>query len=142
MVSVAWASSSWEIEQLTFNLVPFEMRRWQTENPRDRTVLFRVSVLVFNPIICAAAASFGIFFLSLYLSAFVSLALIANTRPSEWKEKFDMVDDEAEDTLTYHYKNTFIFRPELSGAGLTGNEIITMPHPSDESFAIDTTGID
>lgn len=47
----------------------------------------------------------------------------------EWKEKFDLVDDDEEDTLTYHYKNTFIFRPDLSGPGLTGNEIITMPHP-------------
>lgn len=47
----------------------------------------------------------------------------------EWKEKFNLVDDEEEDTLTYHYKNTFIFRPDLSGPGLTGNEIITMPHP-------------
>lgn len=46
----------------------------------------------------------------------------------EWKEKFDLVDDDEEDTLTYHYKNTFIFRPDLSGS-LTGNEIITMPHP-------------
>lgn len=47
----------------------------------------------------------------------------------EWKEKFDMVDDEEDDTLTYHFKNTFIFRPDLSGPGLTGNEIITMPMP-------------
>lgn len=47
----------------------------------------------------------------------------------EWKEKYDLVDDEEDDTLTYHYKNTFIFRPDLSGPGLTGNEIITMPHP-------------
>lgn len=47
----------------------------------------------------------------------------------EWKEKFDLVDDDELDTLTYHYKNTFIFRPDLSGAGLTGNEVITMPHP-------------
>lgn len=49
----------------------------------------------------------------------------------EWKEKFDLVDDEAYDTLTYHFKNTFIFRPDLSGPGLTGNEIITMPHPGE-----------
>lgn len=40
-----------------------------------------------------------------------------------------MVDNDEEDTLKYHYKNTFIFRPDLSGPGLTGNEIITMPHP-------------
>lgn len=47
----------------------------------------------------------------------------------EWKRKFDLVDDEKEDTLTYHYKNTFIFRPDLSGPGLTGNELVVMPHP-------------
>lgn len=46
----------------------------------------------------------------------------------EWKEKFDLVDNDEEDTLKYHYKNTFIFRPDLSGPGLTGDEIITMPH--------------
>lgn len=47
----------------------------------------------------------------------------------EWKEKYDLVDDAKDDTLTYHYKNTFIFRKDLSGPGLTGDEIITMPHP-------------
>lgn len=47
----------------------------------------------------------------------------------EWKEKFDLVDNEDEDTLTYHYKNTFIFRPDLSGPELTGDELIVMPHP-------------
>lgn len=47
----------------------------------------------------------------------------------EWKEKFDFIDNDEEDTLSYHFKNTFIFRPDLSGPGLTGNEIITMPHP-------------
>lgn len=48
----------------------------------------------------------------------------------EWKLKFDLIDDEDEDTLTYHYTNTFIFRPDLSGPGLTGDEHIIMPHPS------------
>ena len=47
----------------------------------------------------------------------------------EWKEKFDLVDDEDEDTLTYNYKNTYIFRKDLSGPGLTGDEIITMANP-------------
>lgn len=52
----------------------------------------------------------------------------------EWKEKYSPVDNEEEDTLTYRYKNTFIFRPDLSGPGLTGNEVITMPHPSTLCF--------
>lgn len=47
----------------------------------------------------------------------------------EWKEKFDMVDNEAEDSVTFHYKNTYVFRPDLSG-NLTGDEIIVVPHPS------------
>lgn len=58
----------------------------------------------------------------------------------EWKEKFDLVDDETDDTLTYHYKNTFIFRPDLSGPGLTGNEIITMPHAGIDIHFAETTG--
>lgn len=47
---------------------------------------------------------------------------------SEWKNKYDMVDDEEHDTLEYRMKNTLIFRPDLS-APLTGNEIITAVHP-------------
>lgn len=46
----------------------------------------------------------------------------------EWKEKYDLVDNDEEDTLTYHYKNTFIFRPDLS-ENVTGDELIVMPHP-------------
>lgn len=42
----------------------------------------------------------------------------------EWKEKFDLTDNEEDDTLTFNMKNTFIFRPDMSN-GLTGNEIIT-----------------
>nr|QGW45470.1 sensory neuron membrane protein 1d [Bradysia odoriphaga] len=46
----------------------------------------------------------------------------------EWKEKFDMTDNEEDDTLTFNMKNTFIFRPDLSRKGLNGNEIITTVH--------------
>lgn len=56
----------------------------------------------------------------------------------EWKEKFDLVDNDEEDTLTYHFKNTFKFRPDLSGPGLTGDEIITMPHPCTHSICFST----
>lgn len=46
----------------------------------------------------------------------------------EWKKKFDLERVKENDTLKYHFSNTLIFRPDLSN-GLTGNEIITMPHP-------------
>lgn len=46
---------------------------------------------------------------------------------SEWKERHDIKDDNFRDTVSYDLKNRFIFRPDLS-AGLTGNEIVTMPH--------------
>ncbi|XP_041981607.1 sensory neuron membrane protein 1-like [Aricia agestis] len=47
----------------------------------------------------------------------------------EWKEKVDIEDHEDTDTITYKRKDTFYFKPELSGPGLTGDEIIVMPHP-------------
>lgn len=43
-----------------------------------------------------------------------------------------MVDDDEEDTVSFHYKNTFIFRGDLSG-NLTGDETIVVPHPSNYS---------
>lgn len=47
----------------------------------------------------------------------------------EWKVKFDLVDDNEADTLEYSYKNTFIYDPTKNGAGLTGNEIVTIMNP-------------
>ncbi|CRK91548.1 CLUMA_CG005205, isoform A [Clunio marinus] len=41
----------------------------------------------------------------------------------EWKLRENWEEDVVEDTLTYDFKNRFIFRPELSN-GLTGNEIV------------------
>lgn len=43
--------------------------------------------------------------------------------------KFDLVDDNDADTLEYSYKNTYIYNPTKNGAGLTGNEIVTLMHP-------------
>ncbi|KAG5683890.1 hypothetical protein PVAND_013150 [Polypedilum vanderplanki] len=50
---------------------------------------------------------------------------------SEWKEKKIIEDDEESDTVTFDMVNTFVFRPDLTEAtevGLTGNEIVTIPH--------------
>lgn len=45
----------------------------------------------------------------------------------EWKERYDIKDDPAKDTVTYTMRNRFVFRPDLSN-GLTGDEIVTLPH--------------
>lgn len=47
--------------------------------------------------------------------------------PSEWKNKYDVEDDDAEDTVSYNMRNTYFFRPDLSYP-LTGEEILTVPH--------------
>lgn len=49
---------------------------------------------------------------------------------SEWKYKSDLVDNDEEDTVAFEMMNRFIFRPDLTMAvsGLTGNEIVTIPH--------------
>lgn len=47
----------------------------------------------------------------------------------EYKDKYDIVDNKAEDTMEYEYRNTYYYKPELSGPGLTGNEIVTVAHP-------------
>lgn len=59
------------------------------------------------------------------MKSFILLSIVIR----EWKEKFDLVDDEEKDQLSYHYRNKFIFRPDLSGPGLTGDEMVTMIHP-------------
>ncbi|XP_022906339.2 sensory neuron membrane protein 1-like isoform X1 [Onthophagus taurus] len=46
----------------------------------------------------------------------------------EWREKVLIAENEIDDTMTFYAKETFIYRQDLSG-GLTGNEIITIPHP-------------
>lgn len=47
----------------------------------------------------------------------------------EYKDKIDIVDDKEEDTMEYDYRNTYVYRPEMNGPGLTGDEIVTIPHP-------------
>ncbi|XP_026331738.1 sensory neuron membrane protein 1-like [Hyposmocoma kahamanoa] len=47
----------------------------------------------------------------------------------EWKEKVEIEDHEDNDTITYKKHDVFYFRPDLSGAELTGEEIVVMPHP-------------
>lgn len=46
---------------------------------------------------------------------------------SEWKEKENLKDDMATDTVEFNFKNTFIFDEQMT-LPLTGDEIITMPH--------------
>ncbi|KAM3961979.1 sensory neuron membrane protein 1-like [Aphomia sociella] len=46
----------------------------------------------------------------------------------EWKEKVEVEDHEEDDTITYKKMDTFYFRPDLSGPGLTGEETIVWPH--------------
>lgn len=54
--------------------------------------------------------------------------MLNRTLHSEWKEKADLVDNDKEDTVSFDMKNTFMFRPDLMAPGLTGDEIVTVPH--------------
>lgn len=47
----------------------------------------------------------------------------------EWKKKYNIEDDEENDTMEYDYKNIWRFRADLSGPGLTGDEYFVMTHP-------------
>ncbi|XP_039956690.1 sensory neuron membrane protein 1-like [Bactrocera tryoni] len=51
----------------------------------------------------------------------------------EWKDKYDLEDFEDEDAVAYNMRNTFIFRPDL---GLSGEDLIVMPHPLVQIMAI------
>ncbi|XP_075977031.1 sensory neuron membrane protein 1-like isoform X2 [Anticarsia gemmatalis] len=46
----------------------------------------------------------------------------------EWKEKVEVEDHDEDDTITYKKLDVFYFREDLSGPGLTGEEVIVMPH--------------
>nr|WBU77221.1 sensory neuron membrane protein [Odontothrips loti] len=45
----------------------------------------------------------------------------------EWKEKVDLEDHPADDTVSFHLQNTFIFNETIS-APFTGDELVTIPH--------------
>lgn len=47
---------------------------------------------------------------------------------SEYISKYDTIDSDENDTLTFTLKKTWIFKPKLSG-GLSGDEIVTTLHP-------------
>ncbi|XP_034102036.1 sensory neuron membrane protein 1-like [Drosophila albomicans] len=55
----------------------------------------------------------------------------------EWKDKFDVLDIEEENAISFKMRNTFILRPDL---GLNGDQLITMPHPLLQFMAIGTLG--
>ncbi|XP_028032110.1 sensory neuron membrane protein 1 [Bombyx mandarina] len=46
----------------------------------------------------------------------------------EWKEKVEVEENEGNDTINYKKIDVFLFKPELSGPGLTGEEVIVMPN--------------
>nr|AKN78948.1 sensory neuron membrane protein 1 [Ectropis obliqua]AZB86632.1 sensory neuron membrane protein 1 [Ectropis obliqua] len=47
----------------------------------------------------------------------------------EWKVKEEIMDRDEDDTVSYKKRDTFIFKKELSGPGLTGEEELVIPHP-------------
>lgn len=55
-------------------------------------------------------------------------SLVAKYVYREWKEKIDVEEHEEDDTITYKKRDVFYFKPELSGSGLTGEEMIVIPH--------------
>lgn len=95
----------------------------KTKAPRDRTIFLRVS-----------DGFHFLYHLKCFMLSSNSINMsIDNFQISihfrEWKEKYNLVDNDENDTLTYNFKQTYIFRPDLSAPGLTGDEIIVMPHP-------------
>ncbi|XP_064073186.1 sensory neuron membrane protein 1-like [Vanessa tameamea] len=46
----------------------------------------------------------------------------------EWKEKVDVEDQDDTDTINYKKLDKFYFRKDLSGPGLTGEEVLVLPH--------------
>lgn len=41
----------------------------------------------------------------------------------------ELEENEEDDTINYKKLDVFLFKPEQSGPGLTGEEVITMPNP-------------
>lgn len=92
------------------------IRRWKTEIARSWTILFWVEfghppnrILIYY-----------FWWIDFWFFFFVC---------REWKVKFDLVDDNIEDTLEYSFKNTYFYTPAKNGPGLTGDEIVTIMNP-------------
>lgn len=54
----------------------------------------------------------------------------------EWKSKHEIDDNKADDTVTFFARDLFVFRPDLSGPGLTGTEVLTIIDPLITSAAL------
>lgn len=48
---------------------------------------------------------------------------------SEWKTKKNIIDNDEDDTAESDYINYYHFRPDRTDNGLTGEEIVMVPHP-------------
>lgn len=48
---------------------------------------------------------------------------------SEWKTRQNIIDNDEDDTADSDYINYYHFRPDKTDNGLTGEEIVMVPHP-------------
>lgn len=62
-------------------------------------------------------------------NSITELLMTLNVFHSEYKHKVNLKDHKEDDTLSYNPKITWFFNPSKSAPGLTGNELITIPHP-------------
>ncbi len=79
----------------------------KAETRRNRTVCVSVSVI------------------RLACTVFFKLRNHCNFHFSEFKQKLNSTDNHTEDSVSYNFRSTYIFSPELSFP-LSGNEVVTI----------------